>query len=311
MDIGLEIKLLRERKGLSGKDLAQKVGLSQSQVSRLEKGQRRINAETLHKIAEILEVSPAVFFKNQEETGSDWRDVNLTYLWRDMGKIIRAERHKRHMSPEEFATRINKTKGYVQALEEGRYSLDAQLAARVTKALKLEPFFFLETYKSLIEVLTEKVKRLEKAHADATLGTLAGPEGGQGIPVMGGMSGEYPTEFDSAGLPVDTIHEYVYVSGLSSEECFALYVRGDSMVSKGGRSFQDGDIIILTQVDKIRNHDFAFVRTETTRPVFRQVFFERDGRVRLQPLNLSAAPYICQKETIISMWPLVAHVQRV
>jgi transcriptional regulator with XRE-family HTH domain len=38
MDIGLEIRLLRERKQITGKELAERIGLSQSQMSRLEKG---------------------------------------------------------------------------------------------------------------------------------------------------------------------------------------------------------------------------------------------------------------------------------
>ena len=36
-ELGLEIKLLRERRRLTGKEFAEKIGLSQSQLSRLEK----------------------------------------------------------------------------------------------------------------------------------------------------------------------------------------------------------------------------------------------------------------------------------
>ena len=38
LDIGLEVKILRERIKMSAKDLAEMIGLSQSQMSRLEKG---------------------------------------------------------------------------------------------------------------------------------------------------------------------------------------------------------------------------------------------------------------------------------
>ena len=51
LDIGLEIKILRERLKVSSKELASRIGLSQSQMSRLEKGQRRIDTTILHKIA--------------------------------------------------------------------------------------------------------------------------------------------------------------------------------------------------------------------------------------------------------------------
>ena len=62
LDIGQQIKLLREEKRLTGKDLASKIGLSQSQMSRLEKGQRRIDTEILSRIADALEVPAARFF---------------------------------------------------------------------------------------------------------------------------------------------------------------------------------------------------------------------------------------------------------
>ena len=47
LDIGLEVKILRERIQMSAKDLAEKIGLSQSQMSRLEKGQRRIDTRAV------------------------------------------------------------------------------------------------------------------------------------------------------------------------------------------------------------------------------------------------------------------------
>ena len=61
LDIGLEVKILRERIQMSAKDLAEKIGLSQSQMSRLEKGQRRIDTRVLARIADALGVEPSSF----------------------------------------------------------------------------------------------------------------------------------------------------------------------------------------------------------------------------------------------------------
>ena len=69
LDIGEQIKKLREEKRITGKDLARRIGLSQSQMSRLEKGQRRIDTEVLARIADALDVSPACFF-GEPPTGS-------------------------------------------------------------------------------------------------------------------------------------------------------------------------------------------------------------------------------------------------
>ena len=67
LDIGAQIKRLREEQHLTGKDLAKRIGLSQSQMTRLEKGQRRIDTEILVRIADALEVSPARFFSGEGE----------------------------------------------------------------------------------------------------------------------------------------------------------------------------------------------------------------------------------------------------
>ena len=71
MDIGSQIKLLREERRITGKDLALKIGLSQSQMSRLEKGQRRIDTEVLGRIATALDVSHAMFFDEEQSPTSD------------------------------------------------------------------------------------------------------------------------------------------------------------------------------------------------------------------------------------------------
>ena len=65
LDIGLEVKILRERIKMSAKDLAEMIGLSQSQMSRLEKGQRRIDTKVLARIAEALGVEPSYFFRGE------------------------------------------------------------------------------------------------------------------------------------------------------------------------------------------------------------------------------------------------------
>ena len=67
LDIGLEIRILRERLKVSAKELAERVGLSQSQMSRLEKGQRRIDTKVLHRIADALGVDPSHFFRGEGE----------------------------------------------------------------------------------------------------------------------------------------------------------------------------------------------------------------------------------------------------
>ena len=54
-DLGSQIMLLRERKEITQTDLAKKLGISQSNLSLIEKGERPITLEQLLKVADILE----------------------------------------------------------------------------------------------------------------------------------------------------------------------------------------------------------------------------------------------------------------
>jgi transcriptional regulator with XRE-family HTH domain len=53
------VRRLRAKKGLSQKALADKVGISVSYVSMLERGQRSPPLETIEKVAKALGVPPA------------------------------------------------------------------------------------------------------------------------------------------------------------------------------------------------------------------------------------------------------------
>lgn len=51
------LKIARERKGLSQKDLAENIGVAKSTYSLYESGNREPNVQTIKKIADVLEVS--------------------------------------------------------------------------------------------------------------------------------------------------------------------------------------------------------------------------------------------------------------
>ena len=51
------LKLAREQKGLSQKDVAEKIGVAKSTYSLYESGNREPNVQTIKKIANVLDVS--------------------------------------------------------------------------------------------------------------------------------------------------------------------------------------------------------------------------------------------------------------
>jgi transcriptional regulator with XRE-family HTH domain len=56
MDYGKAIKIIRNSRGLSQKDLADRIKLAPSYISRIEAGERKPTIETLEKIAKKLGV---------------------------------------------------------------------------------------------------------------------------------------------------------------------------------------------------------------------------------------------------------------
>ena len=66
-DIGDKIKVLREQSGLTQKDLAMRLRISQQIISRIESGRQNVSVETLDNICTALGVKVAAFFRSQPE----------------------------------------------------------------------------------------------------------------------------------------------------------------------------------------------------------------------------------------------------
>lgn len=84
MNIGENIKYIRKSKGLTQRELAEKIGVTDSAITRYEKGDREPNIETLNKIATALEVTINDLIKN-EEKASNKNSIGIRFL--DMNKL--------------------------------------------------------------------------------------------------------------------------------------------------------------------------------------------------------------------------------
>lgn len=62
MEVNERIRKIREKRGLSTYKLSSLVGLSQSAISKIESGKRKIDLTILNKIAQALNVSPSFLF---------------------------------------------------------------------------------------------------------------------------------------------------------------------------------------------------------------------------------------------------------
>jgi len=62
IEIACRIKMEREKQGLSQRDIAQKTGLTQTTILRLEKG-KNSNLETMIKVARAMGLNPRIDFE--------------------------------------------------------------------------------------------------------------------------------------------------------------------------------------------------------------------------------------------------------
>jgi len=60
--IGRKIAEVRKQKGLTQKHIATKINRTPQWLSNIERGVRSISADELAQVANILEVSPSIFF---------------------------------------------------------------------------------------------------------------------------------------------------------------------------------------------------------------------------------------------------------
>ena len=61
-DVGTRLRRIRRERKLTQADLARQIGIQQSDLSRMEKGEYRVSLDNLIKILSVFEIKPAEFF---------------------------------------------------------------------------------------------------------------------------------------------------------------------------------------------------------------------------------------------------------
>ncbi len=102
----------------------------------------------------------------------------------------------------------------------------------------------------------------------------------------------------AAGMPIlaeENFDGYVgYIGDRSSEELFALRVKGESMIDAG---ILDGDLVIAEKTCYAENGEMVVALVENEATV--KTFYREDGHYRLQPENSMMAPIIVNEVDIL------------
>lgn len=91
-EIGKRIRKYRQELGISQKQLAEQIGVSNGRVSNWEQGLNRPDADILVEICQALEVSPSLLLgvklSNDELSDVEWKIVRAYREKRDLQKAV-------------------------------------------------------------------------------------------------------------------------------------------------------------------------------------------------------------------------------
>ena len=69
--VGSRIRALRKGRNLTQTELSEKIGVLQSDLSRMEKGEYKVGLDTLFKILAVFQLDMASFFDDADSPGND------------------------------------------------------------------------------------------------------------------------------------------------------------------------------------------------------------------------------------------------
>jgi repressor LexA len=249
-----------------------------------------------------------------------------------LGKIIRDRREELRFTLDEVAGRTGFSKPYLSTIETGKVKNPPGdgLLRKLEMVLDFEAGLLLHIahlesmpadirsdyeareaenrrYKQIIRNIVQDggvVEGVEDVGADLDNAKIVS---GQLVPVINKVAAGYPVDFDDLGYPVGFADDYVRCTDLHDPNAFAVRVFGDSMEPK----FSEGDIVIFSPAIEVTAGDDCFVRFMTPHETtFKRVFFEEEGKVRLQPRNEQYAPTVIDGERVNGIYRAVMRLEK-
>ena len=89
--VGPKIRQLRKEHNLTQTELSSRVGIQQSDLSRMEKGEYRVSLDTLFKILSEFQMSIGEFFDDMARESLSERDLHLIQEFQSLDEVARQE----------------------------------------------------------------------------------------------------------------------------------------------------------------------------------------------------------------------------
>ncbi|MHC4598314.1 MAG: XRE family transcriptional regulator [Planctomycetota bacterium] len=330
MDIGKNIRMLRTRRGLKAGELAARLGVSKSYISRIEREHRRVNTDLLEKIGKVLEVPPASLLGDSE--GEDpnglWEEVEAlrTLLFKEWmlnpDFVDRSVDWLGHAAFPEGAP-FDTAGGWEESFEEVLGGSDR----RMRRLLKRFREFGSESLPSRPQPQTPYPRFREgflaalrglspSERADLVTSILPSllrarhtwPRGLQETPPLVPRPGRGKGE----GTFPDTLPKLPPRKGKDSMESLALFPKAErdtlraAVIEDSAMSpkYEPGDVVIFSTSRAARGGERAVVGLADGRWLVR-VFRERGRLVQLTPMNALYEPLFFEPEEVRWAHPVV------
>ena len=89
--VGLKVRSLRKKRHLTQSELAYKIGVQQSDLSRMEKGEYRVSLDTLFRILQVFEMTMAEFFDEVIQGGVTPKDQDILQDFHELDEADQKE----------------------------------------------------------------------------------------------------------------------------------------------------------------------------------------------------------------------------
>lgn len=160
-----QIRINRKLHGVSMQDLADRLGISLSAISKIEKGYRRLNQEQLILVAEVLDCSLQDLYVNEQNSQHEvvmaWRkeqerrqEINKASGLKVLGAALRYIRNDKSLTLIEVAENADMTLSVYHRIEMGQREVSDKEYKNIANALKMD-----------LDDLKAEVKRLDEAGA--------------------------------------------------------------------------------------------------------------------------------------------------
>lgn len=155
-ELGLRLRLARERKNLSVKEVAEAAGMSPGYLVEIERGAATPSLDTLRKLAEIVALPLADALRCDS-----------------LGDRIRRLRERLNISQAELARRVGVTPGFISQLESDKTQASLLTIRRISRCLGVSPCYLIlenDSAEEMVRTLNPQLRELlEEPRVQAVL----------------------------------------------------------------------------------------------------------------------------------------------